>query len=93
MLPMQEREPRTAFGRAVRDARKSAKLSQLALANRVQVAPSTIYRIEYGHPPAPSVETRLRRWARTKDVALPEVDALPADDADDEPAARTGTTG
>lgn len=70
------------FARAVRDARDRTSLSQTGLAMKLGVAPSTIYRVEQGHPVGEDVERRLRKWCRD----LPAVD----DDCD-EPQRPTGT--
>jgi len=50
------------YGRALREARGST--SRVALAVRVGVDPSTIYRIEHGQVPTLRVELALRAWCR-----------------------------
>lgn len=69
-----EKEPPTTFARAVRDARKSAGLTQVKLAMVLGVAPSTVYRIEQGGAPDDGTLKALRRWSRD----LPAPDAAPA---------------
>lgn len=68
------KEPPTPFARAVRESRKSAGLTQVALAMVLRVAPSTVYRIEQGSTPDADTLKALRKWARD----LPELPAREA---------------
>lgn len=58
----------SGFGAAVKAARGKG-VSQAKLAALINVAPSTIYRIERGEAPSERVEKALRRWCPT----LPEI--------------------
>lgn len=61
---MQGMRRENAFGLAVREAR-GAGISQQKLATLINVASSTIYRIERGETPSPRVERALRKWCAT----------------------------
>lgn len=74
--PNNSRPCGSPFGQAVRDARGA--LTQAEVAAALQLAPSTIYRIERGGQPSLSAEVALRRWAKRRGFALPTIDRTKA---------------
>ena len=60
------------MARSIKELRKAAGLTQLELANRLHVTPSTVYKWERGAN-EPSA-TNLRDLARALGVAMDEID-------------------
>lgn len=61
----ERKEPPTELGRAVREKRDAADLSQHQLATLLGVSPATVYRIERGARPSQRAADALRRWCRS----------------------------